>query len=83
MSEKVRTLEDLILWQKAHLLVLFIYSTKKNPNEKKFGLFSQMRKTAVLVSSNILDVSLSEINTQLKIALKLKFISTSKFEAAV
>lgn len=39
-----------------------------------------MRRATVLVSSNISDVSLSEINTQLETALRLKFMCTSKFE---
>ncbi|MCL5030756.1 MAG: four helix bundle protein [Bacteroidetes bacterium] len=56
MSEKVRTFEDLILWQKAHQLALFIYSITKNfPNEEKFGLVSQMRRAAISIPSNIVE----------------------------
>ena len=54
MDGKVRTFRDLILWQKAHQLVLFIYRITKNfPNEEKFGLISQMRRAAVSIPSNI------------------------------
>lgn len=56
MSEKIRTFKDWILWQKAHQLVLFIYSITKNlPNEEKFGLVSQMRRAAISIPSNIVE----------------------------
>jgi len=56
MYGKVKTFRDLILWQKAHQLVLFIYRITKNfPNEEKFGLISQMRRAAVSIPSNIVE----------------------------
>ena len=56
MDGKVRTFRDLILWQKAHQLVLFIYRITKNfPNEEKFGLISQMRRAAVSIPSNVVE----------------------------
>ncbi len=46
--------EDLKVWQKAHDLVLNIYSvTGDFPSEEKFGLTSQMRRSAVSVPANI------------------------------
>ena len=51
---KARSFEDLMVWQKAHKLVLEIYRiTKGYPSEEKFGLVSQMRRAAVSVPANI------------------------------
>jgi hypothetical protein len=52
--EKINKFRDLIVWQKAHNLVLQIYEiTKFYPSEEKFGLISQMRRSAISVTANI------------------------------
>ena len=44
----------LIAWQKSHELVLSIYKIlKKLPNEEKFALADQMRRSSVSITSNI------------------------------
>src|SRR5262245_27792407 len=46
--------QDLIVWQKAHQLVLSVYrDTKALPKDELFGLVSQMRRAAVSVPANI------------------------------
>ena len=51
---KARGYKDLIVWQKAMLLVRNIYLlTNKFPSDERFGLISQMRRAAVSVPSNI------------------------------
>ena len=46
--------QDLLVWQKAHALVLDVYSlTSSYPKSELFGLTSQMRKSAVSVPANI------------------------------
>jgi four helix bundle protein len=46
--------QDLLVWQKAHALVLAIYRlTSSFPKHELFGLTSQMRKSAVSVPANI------------------------------
>ncbi|HEY0876148.1 MAG TPA: four helix bundle protein [Vicinamibacterales bacterium] len=46
--------QDLIVWQKAHALVLSIYRlTASFPKHEMFGLTSQMRRAAVSVPANI------------------------------
>ena len=46
--------EELVVWQKAHQLVLAIYKLTKNfPKEEIFGLTSQFRRAAVSVPANI------------------------------
>ena len=53
-QRKAESFEDLEVWQKAHKLVLKIYSiTKHFPSEEKFGLISQMRRAAVSIPANI------------------------------
>ena len=52
--EKIRSYEDLLVWQKAHSLVLNIYRvTKYFPKEERFGLIQQLRRSAASVATNI------------------------------
>jgi four helix bundle protein len=52
----VASFKDLIVWQKAHVLVLEIYKCTENfPSKVQFGLASQMRRAAVSISSNIVE----------------------------
>ena len=46
--------EDLLVWQKAHALVLDLYRvTRRFPREEIYGLTSQLRRAAVSVPANI------------------------------
>lgn len=48
------TFRDLLIWQKSMEYVTDIYATtKKFPDEEKFGLVSQLRRSAVSIPSNI------------------------------
>ncbi|EDP97133.1 four helix bundle protein [Kordia algicida OT-1] len=50
--------EKLIVWQKSKKLAVNIYKvTKKFPNEERFGLMSQMRRSSISISSNIAEGS--------------------------
>jgi len=52
--EPAKTFKDLIVWQKAHELVLSIYQMTKNfPKEETYGLTSQVRRSASSVAANI------------------------------
>ena len=45
---------DLVVWQKAIAFVTEVYrATQSFPNEKKFGLTSQLRRASVSIPSNI------------------------------
>lgn len=49
-----RPYQKLIVWQEAHSLCLYIYSiTKKYPADERFGLISQMRRSAASIPTNI------------------------------
>ena len=53
-SAKVEKFEDLIAWQKAHLLAVSVYSmTSREPFTRDFGLKDQIQRAAVSVMSNI------------------------------
>ena len=48
--------KDLIVWQKAHNLVIEIYKlTRSFPEDEKYGLIQQVRRSAVSVSANIVE----------------------------
>lgn len=48
--------DKLLVWQRAHLLVLKIYEVTSNfPKEEMWGLTSQIRRAAVSVPSNIVE----------------------------
>lgn len=50
----LRTFKDLLVWQRSFELVATTYEiTRGFPNDEKFGLVSQMRRSAVSVPSNI------------------------------
>lgn len=56
MKNKVRTFEDLKIWQEAHHLALEIYRvTKAFPREELYGLISQIRRSALSVPTNIVE----------------------------
>ena len=49
-----RTFEDLVVWQRAHEMVLATYRlTDSFPRTELFGLTSQLRRAAVSVPANI------------------------------
>ena len=51
---KAKKFEDLVVWQKAHQLVIKIYKLSKTyPKHEMFGLTSQLRRAAISVPANI------------------------------
>lgn len=53
-KNKIKTFQDLDAWVFAHKLVIDVYNfSRKFPEEEKFGLTSQMRRSAVSITSNI------------------------------
>lgn len=53
-QKPARSFEDLIVWQKAHQLVLGVYRfTESFPKHEMYGLQSQLRRAAVSIPANI------------------------------
>lgn len=54
VKKKIQKFTDLDAWKEGHQLVLMIYKiTKFFPKEEMFGLVSQMRRSAISITSNI------------------------------
>jgi four helix bundle protein len=54
--KKAKKFEDLVVWQRAHQLVVKIYKLSKNfPRDELFGLTTQLRRAAVSVPANIVE----------------------------
>lgn len=55
---EIKGFEDLKVWQKSHELVLEVYKViQLFPSDEKFGLTSQIRRSAVSVAANIVEGS--------------------------
>lgn len=52
----LKTFKDLLVWQKAHKMVLEVYKITANyPKHELFALVSQIRRAAVSVPANIVE----------------------------
>jgi len=51
---QIKSFEDLSVWQEAHKLTLEVYDlTRKFPQAEKYGIISQLRRSASAVPANI------------------------------
>ena len=72
--KSAKSFRDLVVWQKAHQLVLAIYSTTKRfPKEEKFGLTSQIRRSTISVAANIAEAFKKKSSLD-----KLRFLNISQ-----
>ncbi len=54
MRAKAKSFQDLIVWKKAHVFVLAVYTfTRTFPREEQYGLSSQFRRAAISIPANI------------------------------
>jgi len=69
-----RSFRELIVWQKAHSLVLAVYELTNNfPAKETYGLSSQMRRCSVSIAANI-----AEGFKKRGIADKLRFLNIAQ-----
>lgn len=95
----MKSYRDLIVWQKSVTMVTLVYKILADfPNDEKFGLTSQIKRSSISISSNIAEGygrnytkdyarflqiargSLFEMQTQLQIAVNLRFIKDVDLE---
>jgi len=56
MGNKIKSFEDIIVWQKAHRLTLKIYKlTSIFPRSETFGLISQLKRSSSSIAANIVE----------------------------
>ncbi len=74
----MKNFKDLLIWQKSIELVIFVYEiTKKFAEEERYGLVSQMRRSAVSVPSNIAEGHMRTTNKDFR-----QFISIARGSCA-
>ena len=72
-SQKVNTHHDLDVWKRSIPYVTKIYElTETFPSEERFGLISQIRRSAISIPSNV-----AEMEAKLIISNNLKFMESS------
>jgi four helix bundle protein len=85
---------ELTVWKKGMDLVMFVYTaTSKFPDDERFNLTSQIRRSAVSIPSNVAEGygrrskkeflriaygSSAELETQLEIAYRLRILSADE-----
>lgn len=81
MDEKIRSHKDLQVWQEAMVLVTEIYRLSENfPEFEKFGLTSQIRRSAISIPSNIAEGFARKGNKELIQFLYISIGSLSELE---
>ena len=54
MRNPAKSFEELVVWQKAHQLVLAVYRLSRTfPRSETYGLSSQFRRASVSIAANI------------------------------
>ena len=77
----MRRYKNLKVWQKPMDLTESVFQMSLNfPSKERFGLSSQIRRSAVSVQANIANGSLNELETQILIGHQLKYLATTKLD---
>ena len=84
MTEKIKNIQDLRIWQKGIEVVKDIYIlTKQLPREELYGLTSQMRRSAVSIPSNIAEGFKRYHNKEYKQFLYISLGSCAELETQI
>lgn len=76
--------KELLVWQKSVDFCVKIYEVSKNfPHEEKFGLQSQIRRSAVSISSNIAEGSKRGTNKDYISFLRISYGSGAELETQI
>ena len=76
--------KDLIVWQRSMDLVVAIYEVTSNfPDSERFGLISQMRRSAVSIPSNIAEGRYRSTKKDFRQFLLISFGSGAELETQV
>ena len=80
-KHNIRTVKDLVVWQKSIELVELIYkTTERFPRDEQYGLTAQMRRAAVSVPSNIAEGYRRQYRKEYKQFLSIALGSCSELE---
>ncbi|GIW65657.1 MAG: hypothetical protein KatS3mg094_176 [Candidatus Parcubacteria bacterium] len=81
---KTKSFKELIVWQRAKELTIEAYKlTSKFPKSELFGLTSQMRRSAISISSNIAESYNRFHSKEKKQFLAVAFSSGAELESQI
>jgi len=76
--------KDLIVWQRAVQLSVVVYEcTRAYPSDERFGLVSQMRRSAVSIPSNIAEGRLRGSRKDFLRFLRIAYASAAELETQI
>jgi four helix bundle protein len=80
-GDAMKNFRDLLVWQKSHQLTLNTYrETKSFPNDERFGLTSQIRRSAASIPANIAEGCGRRGNAEFHRFLQVAMGSASELE---
>jgi len=83
-ENKIKTVKELLIWQKGLVLVKQVYqATKSFPREEVYGIVAQMRRSAVSVPSNIAEGFRRRHSKEFKQFLNIGLGSLAELETQV
>lgn len=84
LEPKIKTVKELLIWQKGLVLVRQIYqATKSFPREEVYGIVSQMRRSSISVPSNIAEGFRRRHSKEFKQFLNIGLGSLAELETQV
>jgi len=83
-NKKINSYRDLIVWQKSIVLGVEVYKLTENfPKGEMYGLISQMRRSAVSISSNIAEGKARSTRKDFSQFLRIAYGSGAELETQI